>query len=90
MQNLKIVNLQTGKILIEGDAALLNKIQGQDLSSVNISDLQLDVQALMNQFNLAESNPGPVTVVDNVQSYGYLEAKRYAVLKAAYLAKFSK
>lgn len=90
MQNLRIVNLETGKILIDGDEALLAKIQGQNLSGVDISDLKLDAQTLSNQFSIAESNPSPVTVVNGISTYGYQEAKRYSALKNAYLAKFSK
>jgi hypothetical protein len=86
----RIQNLETGVIRVDGDESLLSKIEGKDLSGIDISDLKLDAQTLSKQYLLGESNLGPVTVVNGISTYGYQEAKRYAVLKNAYLAKFSK
>jgi hypothetical protein len=87
---MRMNKLENGKILIDGDELLLKKIEGQSLAGVDISDLKLDADTLSKQFLIAVSNPGAVTVVNGISTYGNIEAKRYAVLKNAYLATFSK
>ncbi|WHY93758.1 hypothetical protein QNK12_09975 [Neobacillus cucumis] len=74
----RMMKLDTGKILIDGDTELLKKIEGEDLSNTGINDLQLDANTLSNQYLIATSHPD------------ITEAKRYAVLKQAFLSKFSK
>jgi hypothetical protein len=78
-----------GVLVIDGDEALLAKIEGEDLSGIDVSDLPLNADTLGQQYLLALSNPGPVDVVDGVYYFGNFEAKRYAKLKQAYLDKFS-
>jgi hypothetical protein len=86
---MRIQNLENGVIVIDQDEALLAKIEGEDLSGIDVSDLPLNADTLGQQYLLALSNHGPVDVVDGIYNYGFLEAKRYAKLKATYLDKFS-
>jgi hypothetical protein len=82
-------NLENG-VLIDGDELLLAKIIGKDLSNVDISDLPINAQTLSQQYLIASSTPGPISIVqdefeNDVQVYEYHESQRYAVLKFAYL-----
>jgi hypothetical protein len=86
---MRIQNLENGVIIIDQDERVLERIEGEDFGSVDISDLSLNADTLGKQYLLGLSNHGPVDVVDGVYVYGNVEAKRYAVLKQAYLDKFS-
>ena len=77
--------LETG-ILIDGDEALLSKIEGEDLSSIDISDLKIDAQTLGEQYLIAESTPHTVGKDSEIKKD--YEAKRYAVLKSKYLEMY--
>jgi hypothetical protein len=88
----RINNLENGVILIDGDEELLNKIKGEDLSDIDVSDLNLDAHTLSYQYLIADSTPKTVVrdPAGNVlEEKMYHEAKRYAVLKHKYLDKFS-
>jgi hypothetical protein len=84
MQNLQIINTEKG-IVIHGDEALLSKIEGQDLTGVDISDLRVDDQTLGELYNLAihcrftyvNNHFGElVTTHDNIKRYKALKEKR--------------
>lgn len=64
---------ENGVIVIEKDGKVLNKIAGEELDGVDVSDLKVDAQTLAHSYNLAERNAD------------LIHAKRYAVLKQKYL-----
>jgi hypothetical protein len=68
-----------GVLVIDGDEVLLAKIEGEDLSGIDVSDLPVDADTLSKQFLVAQCTPG--------QTYDYHETKRYAVLKQLYMDK---
>jgi hypothetical protein len=86
---MKMQVLGSGKILIEGDEALLAKIEGQSLVGVDISDLQVDAQSLSEIYCLACSTRN--SHVYNVHSEvvkTHDNIKRYQVLKTEFLKQY--
>ncbi|MBY0144256.1 hypothetical protein [Neobacillus niacini] len=91
---MNITTLQTGKIVIKNDEELLSKIEGQSLEGVDISDFRVSADDLAKLFNLAQSTRYTYVKEDGVENPQVIKThdnvKRYKVLKAAYLEKFSK
>jgi hypothetical protein len=82
-----------GVTTIDQDELLLAKIEGENLSGIDISDLRIDADTLSKQYLMAESIPETVVrdpAGNVIEVKKYHEVKRYAVLKAAYLDKVKK
>jgi hypothetical protein len=82
------INFLEDGIRIDEDQDVLAKIEGQDLSDIDVSDLRLDAHTLSLQYNIATSTPKTVIKDDEgkiIEVKNYHEAKRYAVLKQLFL-----
>ncbi|MFD0827106.1 hypothetical protein ACT8ZR_15815 [Neobacillus sp. M.A.Huq-85] len=84
----RMMVLETGTI-IDGDSELLSKIEGEDLSDVDISEFALSADDVANAYNLAKSTRYTYVYESGVQNPQLIKThdniKRYAVLKQAYL-----
>jgi hypothetical protein len=86
---MKMQVLDSGMVLIEGDTALLSKIEGQSLTGVDIADLPVDAQTLSELYNLANSTR--LSYVYNAHSEivkTHDNIKRYKALKAEFLKQY--
>jgi hypothetical protein len=86
---MQMLTRENGEIVITGDEVLLQKIEGESLDGVDISGFQLSADNLADLFNLAQTTYRNERSENGVDKFTD-DIKRYAALKAAYLAKFSK
>jgi hypothetical protein len=93
MKELRMQKSQNGIFLIDGDEELLSNIEGQSLAGVDISDFAISADDLAKLFNLASSTRYTYVYENGVQNPQLIKThdniKRYAVLKDAFLAKFT-
>lgn len=74
---MRMYQTEDGKIVIDGDEAVLAKLKGQSLEGVDVSDLRINAD------NLAK------LYVKALSSAEIMDIKRYAVMKQKYLETFS-
>ncbi|TYS88966.1 hypothetical protein [Rossellomorea aquimaris] len=78
MNSFEMVVRETGKIVINGDEKVMESVQGEDLSAVDVSDYRLTADNLSILHDDAASQP------DSLEA-----AKLYAAMKQKYLETFS-
>jgi hypothetical protein len=74
---MKMYNQENGVIVIEGDDKVIELVEGEDLSAVDISDYRLTSDNLADLYNVA------------IRRKDVESAKKYAALKEKYLNTFS-
>jgi hypothetical protein len=91
---MKLAILEDGKISIQGDEWLLEKLLDNDFSAVDISDYPINADSLYQLYNLA-SSCRVSEVYDNSTGLRVLvkthdNIKRYAVMKQKYIEMYSR
>ena len=76
---MRLLQLETGKIVVDKDEVLLAKIQSDpSLAGIDVSDFRINAESLMKLYNAAEAQKTPASI------------KRYALMRQLFLATFSK
>lgn len=90
---MRINNLENGKIVIDGDAALLAEIEGQSLDGVDVSDLRVNADTLAQLYTIASAAPTTefysTASGNRVLTKTQDNIKRYAVMRQKFLETFS-